>query len=465
MYSRRLSNRNAKLMTRRYESHTGSFWQVAKAIAQTLIKKGSHFEVYYPTQSTLQKVADAESENDMDNAFAQAMKGHYRFVFSRNDTNDDMKLYPTVIVLSDDMYSSDKDMAAFMAGHVYVQEELLLDVVERFFEDDSEATLADIFDAVDVRRERLPKKTNRKGKSYVDQDDSGVDVHGFALADNGTVRELCMDAMVAALDDDLNADFDDVCAKLTMQNPGIVPFNAGMTDNAMSNKLPKYRMENGSVIQVSNNMDFKEIKSLVSKYMMEWCEPRNHSGKMWNKAWEYVLDNILLDHWDDNVDVLDFNPYYVERRNIRSGYIHLTKEMLSRIRPSVRRNKKESRRFNSIRRNRHYEAYNVDMNIEDIREQLPQMVVDAFSSSCKDAGVSSPYRVFSMTFKWQNDSTAILTLKRIRKVYLKFVMDMYDEILVTYADTGQTLCALDVFDYDSADELAMSIALSIRDCI
>ena len=465
MYSRRLSNRNAKLMPRRYESHTGSFWQVAKAIAQTLIKKGSHFEVYYPTQSTLQKVADAESENDMDNAFAQTMKGHYRFVFSRNDTNDDMKLYPTVIVLSDDMYSSDKDMAAFMAGHVYVQEELLLDVVERFFEDDSEATLADIFDAVDVRRERLPKKTNRKGKSYVDQDDSGVDVHGFALADNGTVRDLCMDAMVAALDDDLNADFDDVCAKLTVQNPGIVPFNAGMTDNAMSNKLPKYRMENGSVIQVSNNMDFKEIKSLVSKYMMEWCEPRNHSGKMWNKAWEYVLENILLDHWDDNVDVLDFNPYYVERRNIRSGYIHLTKEMLSRIRPAIRRNKKESRRFNSIRRNRRYEAYNVDMNIEDIREQLPQMVVDAFSSSCKDAGVSSPYRVFSMTFKWQNDSTAILTLKRIRKVCLKFVMDMYDEILVTYADTGQTLCALDVSDYDSADELAMSIALSIRDCL
>ena len=42
---------------------------------------------------------------------------------------------------------------------------------------------------------------------------------------------------------------------------------------------------------------------------------------------------------------------------------------------------------------------------------------------------------------------------------------MYDEILVTYADTGQTLCALDVSDYDSADELAMSIALSIRDCI
>lgn len=465
MYSRRLSNRNAKLMPRRYESHTGSFWQVAKAIAQTLIKKGSHFEVYYPTQSTLQKVADAESENDMDNAFAQAMKGHYRFVFSRNDTNDDMKLYPTVIVLSDDMYSSDKDMAAFMAGHVYVQEELLLDVVERFFEDDSEATLADIFDAVDVRRERLPKKTNRKGKSYVDQDDSGVDVHGFALADNGTVRDLCMDAMVAALDDDLNADFDDVCAKLTVQNPGIVPFNAGMTDNAMSNKLPKYRMENGSVIQVSNNMDFKEIKSLVSKYMMEWCEPRNHSGKMWNKAWEYVLENILLDHWDDNVDVLDFNPYYVERRNIRSGYIHLTKEMLSRIRPAIRRNKKESRHFNSIRRNRRYEAYNVDMNIEDIREQLPQMVVDAFSSSCKDAGVSSPYRVYSMTFKWQNDSTAILTLKRIRKVYLKFVMDMYDEILVTYADTGQTLCALDVSDYDSSDELAMSIALSIRDCL
>ena len=465
MYSRRLSNRNAKLMHRRYESHTGSFWQVAKAIAQTLIKKGSHFEVYYPTQSTLQKVADAESENDMDNAFAQAMKGHYRFVFSRNDTNDDMKLYPTVIVLSDDMYSSDKDMAAFMAGHVYIQEELLLDVVERFFEDDSEATLADIFDAVDVRRERLPKKTNRKGKSYVDQDDSGVDVHGFALADNGTVRDLCMDAMVAALGDDLNADFDDVCAKLTVQNPGIVPFNAGMTDNAMSNKLPKYRMENGSVIQVSNNMDFKEIKSLVSKYMMEWCEPRNHSGKMWNKAWEYVLENILLDHWDDNVDVLDFNPYYVERRNIRSSYIHLTKEMLRRIRPAVRRNKKESRRFNSIRRNRRYEAYNVDMNIEDIREQLPQMVVDAFSSSCKDAGVSSPYRVFSMTFKWQNDSTAILTLKRVRKVYLKFVMDMYDEILVTYADTGQTLCALDVSDYDSADELAMSIALSIRDCL
>ena len=465
MYSRRLNNRNAKFMPRRYESHTGSFWQVAKAIAQTLIKKGSHFEVYYPTQSTLQKVADAESENDMDNAFAQAMKGHYRFVFSRNDTNDNMKLYPTVIVLSDDMYSSDKDMAAFMAGHVYIQEELLLDVVERFFEDDSEATLADIFDAVDVRRERLPKKTNRKGKSYVDQDDSGVDVYGFALADNGTVRELCMDAMVAALGDDLNADFDDVCAKLTVQNPGIVPFNAGMTDNAMSNKLPKYRMENGSVIQVSNNMDFKEIKSLVSKYMMEWCEPRNHSGKMWNKAWEYVLENILLDHWDDNVDVLDFNPYYVERRNIRSGYIHLTKEMLRRIRPSVRRNKKESRRFNSIRRNRHYEAYNVDMNIEDIREQLPQMVVDAFSSSCKDAGVSSPYRVCSMTFKWQNDSTAILTLKRVRKVYLKFVMDMYDEILVTYADTGQTLCALDVSDYDSADELAMSIALSIRDCL
>lgn len=465
MYSRRLNNRNAKLMPRRYESHTGSFWQVAKAIAQTLIKKGSHFEVYYPTQSTLQKVADAESENDMDNAFAQAMKGHYRFVFSRNDTNDDMKLYPTVIVLSDDMYSSDKDMAAFMAGHVYIQEELLLDVVERFFEDDSEATLADIFDAVDVRRERLPKKTNRKGKSYVDQDDSGVDVHGFALADNGTVRDLCMDAMVAALGDDLNADFDDVCAKLTMQNPGIVPFNAGMTDNAMSNKLPKYRMENGSVIQVSNNMDFKEIKSLVSKYMMEWCEPRNHSGKMWNKAWEYVLENILLDHWDDNVDVLDFNPYYVERHIRRSGYIHLTKEMLSRIRPAIRRNKKESIRFNSIRRNRRYEAYNVDMNIEDIREQLPQMVVDAFSSSCKDAGVSSPYRVYSMTFKWQNDSTAILTLKRVRKVYLKFVMDMYDEILVTYADTGQTLCALDVSDYDSADELAMSIALSIRDCL
>ena len=465
MYSRRLSNRNAKLMPRRYESHTGSFWQVAKAIAQTLIKKGSHFEVYYPTQSTLQKVADAESENDMDNAFAQAMKGHYRFVFSRNDTNEDMKLYPTVIVLSDDMYSSDKDMAAFMAGHVYVQEELLLDVVERFFEGDSEATLADIFDAVDVRRERLPKKTNRKGKSYVDQDDSGVEVHGFALADNGTVRELCMDAMVAALDDDLNADFDDVCAKLTMQNPGIVPFNAGMTDNAMSNKLPKYRMENGSVIQVSNNMDFKEIKSLVSKYMMEWCEPRNHSGKMWNKAWEYVLENILLDHWDDNVDVLDFNPYYVERHIRRSGYIHLTKEMLSRIRPAIRRNKKESRRFNSIRRNRRYEAYNVDMNIEDFREQLPQMVVDAFSSSCKDAGVSSPYRVYSMTFKWQNDSTAIMTLKRIRKVYLKFVMDMYDEVLVTYADTGQTLCALDVSDYDSADELAMSIALSIRDCL
>lgn len=465
MYSRRLNNRNAKLMPRRYESHTGSFWQVAKAIAQTLIKKGSHFEVFYPTQSTLQKVADAESANDMDNAFAQAMKGHYRFVFSRNDTNDNMKLYPTVIVLSDDMYSSDKDMAVFMAGHVYIQEELLLDVVERFFEDDSEATLADIFDAVDVRRERLPKKTNRKGKSYVDQDDSGVDVHGFALADNGTVRDLCMDAMVAALDDDLNADFDDVCAKLTMQNPGIVPFNAGMTDNAMSNKLPKYRMENGSVIQVSNNMDFKEIRSLVSKYMMEWCEPRNHSGKMWNKAWEYVLENILLDHWDDNVDVLDFNPYYVERRNIRSGYIHLTKEMLSRIRPAIRRNKKESIRFNSIRRNRRYEAYNVDMNIEDIREQLPQMVVDAFSSSCKDAGVSSPYRVYSMTFKWQNDSTAILTLKRVRKVYLKFVMDMYDEILVTYADTGQTLCALDVSDYDSVDELAMSIALSIRDCL
>ena len=465
MYSRRLSNRNAKLMPRRYESHTGSFWQVAKAIAQTLIKKGSHFEVYYPTQSTLQKVADAESENDMDNAFAQAMKGHYRFVFSRNDTNDDMKLYPTVIVLSDDTYSSDKDMAAFMAGHVYVQEELLLDVVERFFEDDSEATLADIFDAVDVRRERLPKKTNRKGKSYVDQDDSGVDVHGFALADNGTVRDLCMDAMVAAIDDDLNADFDDVCAKLTVQNPGIVPFNAGMTDNAMSNKLPKYRMENGSVIQVSNNMDFKEIKSLVSKYMMEWCEPRNHSGKMWNKAWEYVLETILLAHSDDNADVLAFNPYYVERRNIRSGYIHLTKEMLSRIRPAIRRNKKESRRFNSIRRNRRYEAYNVDMNIEDIREQLPQMVVDAFSSSCKDAGVSSPYRAFSMTFKWQNDSTAVMTLKRIRKVYLKFVMDMYDEILVTYADTGQTLCALDVSDYDSADEVAMSIALSIRDCL
>lgn len=465
MYSRRLNNRNAKLMPRRYESHTGSFWQVAKAIAQTLIKKGSHFEVYYPTQSTLQKVADAESENDMDNAFAQAMKGHYRFVFSRNDTNDNMKLYPTVIVLSDDMYSSDKDMAAFMAGHVYVQEELLLGVVERFFEGDSEATLADIFDTVDVRRERHPKKTNRKGKSYIDQDDSGVDVYGFALADNGTVRELCMDAMVAALDDDLNADFDDVCAKLTVQNPGIVPFNAGMTDNAMSNKLPKYRMENGSVIQVSNNMDFKEIKALVSKYMMEWCEPRNHSGKMWNKAWEYVLENILLDHWDDNVDVLDFNPYYVERRNIRSGYIHLTKEMLSRIRPNVRRNKKENRCFNGIRRNRHYEAYNVDMNIEDVREQLPQMVVDAFNRACKNAGVSSPYSVCSMTFKWQNDSTVILTLKRIRKVYLQFVMDMYDEVLVTYADTGQTLCALDVSDYDSADELATSIALSIKDCL
>lgn len=465
MYSRRPNYKNAKLMPRRYESHTGSFWQVAKAIAQTLIKKGSHFEVYYPTQATLQKVADAESENDMDNAFAQAMKGHYRFVFSRNDTNDDMKLYPTVIVLSDDMYSSDKDMAAFMAGHVYVQEELLLGIVERFFEDGSEATLADIFDAVDVRRERLPKKTNRRGKVYVDQDDSGVDVHGFALADNGTVRELCMDAMVAALDDDLNADFEDVCAKLTVQNPGIVPFNAGMTDNAMSDKLPKYRMENGSVIQVSNKMDFKEIKALVSKYMMEWCEPRNHSGKMWNKAWEFVLENILLDHWDDNVDVLDFNPYYVERHIRRNGYIHLTKEMLSRIRPNVRRNKKESRRFNGIRRNRRYEAYNVDMDIADIREQLPQMVVDAFNRACKNAGASSPYSVCSMTFKWQNDSTVILTLKRIRKVYLQFVMDMYDEVLVTYADTGQTLCAKDVSDYDSAEDLAMSIAMSIENCL
>lgn len=381
----------------------------------------------------------------------------------RLQQDDNIPLYPTLIVLSDNPSSSRDDAMDLLASHIDVTAEDIEIVCSNFFKDDDEARMSDIFDEIRV------DVTPGTGRN-----DEMVDVREFTIADNGTVRELSISAMLEALGSNDNADYDLVFSKLKITSPGLVPFNwQDPKVNALTKKLPKFGLTSDGTVTVSREMSLKDMISVVTLQLREWCHPRNHAESMWSRLWESIAVDCMCERPNENLDFnpmtrdsysmsgddLDYDSLYdvvtdesKRRRSLRNKYEKRSyvfgKNELRKLRPNIM-GIKESR--NSVRRSlrtRKNESHGIGY------EELMPALVDSFNQNKRSFNVNTRYSCF---YRMLSDHRGILTIRN----YLSFEIDILDRVEVRYADTHQMMCGYDTGDFRNVSDLADSIIFDI----
>lgn len=297
-----------------YESHTGTFWMSVKALSETLIK--GPYKVFYPNVQMLEKMSAANSEEDMRKAMRDP--NHFRFVVMRTEKDGTLPLYPTIIVISDNPNSAKTDPAQILAAHISVTADDINQVLATYFNDDPDAVLSDLFEYIDANNGEDVK--------------GGVDVRvtDFRLNDNGTVRELEEEAMLAVLGTP-GGDLDLIAESLMITSPGMVMLNVrDPENNALAKKSPKYDVDgDGNAVQVSGPERYAELRSIYIDQIKEWFLPRNHAGKMWDLAWKQVAEDFMVERTNTE---LDYNPYERDDESVkRVCMVHLTETSLSKI--------------------------------------------------------------------------------------------------------------------------------------
>ena len=296
------------------ESHTGTFWMVAKALADIL--KKAPYQVFYPSQSVLEDLAKAGDEMDVRKALKNP--NHFRFVFTATEKDGSSMLYPTILVISDDPRSDKSDPAKILASHISITDDDINQVLSTYFREDPDAVLSDIFEYI-----KADNGENVKG-------DIDVKVQDFKLNDNGTVRELCEEIMLTAMDKP-GQDLDTAAEPLQITSQCMVMFNAhDPQQNALAKKSPVYDVDRDSntVTQIGGPDTFSALRSVYAIQIREWFHPRNHTGKMWDMAWKQVAEDFMVERVNND---LDYNPYERDEKFRKTGRVLYTKETLSKI--------------------------------------------------------------------------------------------------------------------------------------
>ena len=296
------------------ESHTGTFWMVAKALADIL--KKAPYQVFYPSQSVLEDLAKAGDEMDVRKALKNP--NHFRFVFTATEKDGSSMLYPTIIVISDDPRSDKNDPAKILASHISITDDDINQVLSTYFREDPDAVLSDIFEYI-----KADNGENVKG-------DIDVKVQDFKLNDNGTVRELCEEIMLTAMGKP-GQDLDMAAEPLQITSQCMVMFNShDPQQNALAKKSPVYDVDRDSntVTQIGGPDTFSALRSVYAIQIREWFHPRNHTGKMWDMAWRQVAEDFMVERVNND---LDYNPYERDERRRKTGRVFYTKETLSKI--------------------------------------------------------------------------------------------------------------------------------------
>ena len=296
------------------ESHTGTFWMVAKALADIL--KKAPYQVFYPSQSVLEDLAKAGDEMDVRKALKNP--NHFRFVFTATEKDGSSMLYPTILVISDDPRSDKSDPAKILASHISITDDDINQVLSTYFREDPDAVLSDIFEYI-----KADNGENVKG-------DIDVKVQDFKLNDNGTVRELCEEIMLTAMGKP-GQDLDMAAEPLQITSQCMVMFNAhDPQQNALAKKSPMYDVDRDSntVTQIGGPDTFSALRSVYAIQIREWFNPRNHTGKMWDMAWRQVAEDFMVERVNND---LDYNPYERDERRRKTGRVLYTKETLSKI--------------------------------------------------------------------------------------------------------------------------------------
>ena len=296
------------------ESHTGTFWMVAKALADIL--KKAPYQVFYPSQSVLEDLAKAGDEMDVRKALKNP--NHFRFVFTATEKDGSSMLYPTILVISDDPRSDKSDPAKILASHISITDDDINQVLSTYFREDPDAVLSDIFEYI-----KADNGENVKG-------DIDVKVQDFKLNDNGTVRELCEEIMLTAMGKP-GQDLDMAAEPLQITSQCMVMFNAhDPQQNALAKKSPVYDVDRDSntVTQIGGPDTFSALRSVYAIQIREWFHPRNHTGKMWDMAWKQVAEDFMVERVNND---LDYNPYERDEKFRKTGRVLYTKETLSKI--------------------------------------------------------------------------------------------------------------------------------------
>ena len=296
------------------ESHTGTFWMVAKALADIL--KKAPYQVFYPSQSVLEDLAKAGDEADVRKALKNP--NHFRFVFTATEKDGSSMLYPTIIVISDDPRSDKNDPAKILASHISITDDDINQVLSTYFREDPDAVLSDIFEYI-----KADNGEDVKG-------DIDVKVQDFKLNDNGTVRELCEEIMLTAMGKP-GQDLDMAAEPLQITSQCMVMFNAhDPQQNALAKKSPVYDVDRdtNTVTQISGPDTFSALRSVYAIQIREWFHPRNHTGKMWDMAWRQVAEDFMVERVNND---LDYNPYERDEKFRKTGRVLYTKETLSKI--------------------------------------------------------------------------------------------------------------------------------------
>lgn len=296
------------------ESHTGTFWMVAKALADIL--KKAPYQVFYPSQSVLEDLAKAGDEMDVRKALKNP--NHFRFVFTATEKDGSSMLYPTILVISDDPRSDKNDPAKILASHISITDDDINQVLSTYFREDPDAVLSDIFEYI-----KADNGENVKG-------DIDVKVQDFKLNDNGTVRELCEEIMLTAMGK-TGQDLDMAAEPLQITSQCMVMFNAhDPQQNALAKKSPVYDVDRDSntVTQIGGPDTFSALRSVYAIQIREWFHPRNHTGKMWDMAWKQVAEDFMVERVNND---LDYNPYERDEKFRKTGRVLYTKETLSKI--------------------------------------------------------------------------------------------------------------------------------------
>lgn len=296
------------------ESHTGTFWMVAKALADIL--KKAPYQVFYPSQTVLEDLAKAGDEMDVRKALKNP--NHFRFVFTATEKDGSSMLYPTILVISDDPRSDKSDPAKILASHISITDDDINQVLSTYFREDPDAVLSDIFEYI-----KADNGEDIKG-------DIDVKVKDFKLNDNGTVRELCEEIMLTAMGKP-GQDLDMAAEPLQITSQCMVMFNSqDPQQNALAKRSPVYDVDRDSnaVTQIGGPDTFSALRSLYAIQIREWFHPRNHTGKMWDMAWRQVAEDFMVERVNND---LDYNPYERDEKFRKTGRVLYTKETLSKI--------------------------------------------------------------------------------------------------------------------------------------
>lgn len=296
------------------ESHTGTFWMVAKALADIL--KKAPYQVFYPSQTVLEDLAKAGDEADVRKALKNP--NHFRFVFTATEKDGSSMLYPTILVISDDPRSDKSDPAKILASHISITDDDINQVLSTYFREDPDAVLSDIFEYI-----KADNGEDVKG-------DIDVKVKDFKLNDNGTVRELCEEIMLTAMGKP-GQDLDMAAEPLQITSQCMVMFNSqDPQQNALAKRSPVYDVDRDSntVTQIGGPDTFSALRSVYAIQIREWFHPRNHTGKMWDMAWRQVAEDFMVERVNND---LDYNPYERDEKFRKTGRVLYTKETLSKI--------------------------------------------------------------------------------------------------------------------------------------